>query len=206
MFVAAVMTRPVETLDSARTASDAQELMRDRHFRHVPVVDDGHLVGIVSDRDVSDAARLLREVMHTQVISVTPDTPVESAAALMLDNKIGSLAVLDDRDELVGIVTESDLFRLLTTMLGAQEPSTRLQVRVRNLPQELSLITTLASTMGIPISSVLTEPRRGEGTARAVVLRVGTINATRFVQALLCAGIEVDAPDREAPGGDSALA
>ncbi len=196
MYVASVMTRPVVTIGSTRSTGEARELMRARRFRHLPIVDGGRLVGIVSDRDVGSASRPLSEVMHAQVISVTPDTPVESAAALMLENQIGSLAVLGENRELVGIVTESDLFRLLTTMLGAQEPSTRLQVRVHSLPEDLSLIATLARDMGLPITSVLTEPHQGTDPTRAIVLRLGTIDASRFVKALRKAGVAVDAPER----------
>ncbi len=203
MLVASVMSHPVVTIDPRSTTVDAAAQMRERRFRHLLVVEDGRIVGIVSDRDVGEPTRPIGEVMHRRVITVTADTPVESAAVLMLENKIGALPVVGAAGEPVGMVTESDLFRLLTQMLGGQEPSTRLALRVRNLPQDLTLVAALACTLGVPITSLLTEPTP-EGAAsggRSVVVRLGTIDAARFVSALRNVGIGVDAPERGGWGG-----
>ena len=202
MYVETVMARPVVTLDADRAVGEAAQLMRERRFRHLPVVIDGQMSGIVSDRDLTgDDTAPLSAVMHRKVIAVPPDTPVESAAALMLENKIGCLPVVDADDALLGIVTESDLFRLLTQMLGGQEPSTRLRLRLRDLPGQVATVTALARDYGAPITALATEPVEADDPVRSVILRVATIDARPLVAALREAGVEVDAPQKAARGG-----
>jgi len=70
--------------------------MRQGRFRHLPVLVRGHLVGMVSDRKVTTTGeRTISRVMRTNVVSVTPDTTIEAAARLMLENKIGALPVIE---------------------------------------------------------------------------------------------------------------
>ena len=132
MFVEQVMTTPVVTVTPETTTSDAWELLQEGHFRHLPVVRLGRLVGIVSDRDLR-VARMLAEdppvgrLGSADVLMVEPGTPVEEASRLMVEQKIGALPVVRD-GALVGIVTESDLFRMLTRVMGVLEPSSRLQL------------------------------------------------------------------------------
>lgn len=196
MLVSAVMSRPVVTLEARREVRAAAELMRARRFRHLPIVERGRLVGIISDREADpDDRRPLAEVMHRQVITADERMPVEEAATLMLENKIGCLPVLDARGELVGIVTESDLFGLLARLLGGSVPSTRLELVLDDLPRQLAAIASLAHRHGLAISSLVTEPpASAEEQGQRVVLRVGTIDASRFVAELRAIGVRVDAP------------
>jgi CBS domain-containing protein len=130
------MTRAILSIHSDALVSGAVELMRSRRVRHLPVVDrDGHLVGIVTDRDLRQLvfdpavqARLsratealrdltVRDVMTWGAISVTPATSIRDAARLLHENKIGALPVVDD-DRVVGILTETDVLRTFREMLG----------------------------------------------------------------------------------------
>ena len=96
----------------------ALQLMHDRALHHVPVLDDeGQLVGIVAERDLLLAALHymrsqieVREVMHREVVTTRPDAPIAEAAVLMVDHHIGGLPVVD-HDEVVGVITETDIFR-----------------------------------------------------------------------------------------------
>jgi CBS domain len=98
-------------------------------------------------------------MMRTCVVSVTPDTPIEAAARLMLENKIGALPVFENgRDELAGIVTQSDLFEVLARLLGGNGPSTRLEVRVSDLPRPLAAIARLACEHDALITSLVILP------------------------------------------------
>ena len=127
-----LMTREVATLTANDSLTIADDVMRLGRIRHMPVVDDdGQLVGIVSQRDLfRDAlARALgyghhaqnkmlsmlrvKEVMKSQVQTVTPDTPLAEAAAHMLRDKVGCLVVLDG-GAIAGILTESDFVKLAT--------------------------------------------------------------------------------------------
>jgi acetoin utilization protein AcuB len=138
---------------------EAHKLMRDENIRRLPVVDDrGRLVGIVSESDFlhaspSDVSTLsvwemnymlskitVEKIMTREVLTTQADTPIEEAARRMVDNKIGGLPVLKD-GELVGIITETDLFKIFLEMLGARESGVRLSVLIRNIPGTLTTLT-----------------------------------------------------------------
>ena len=133
--------------------------MQQEHVRRFPVVDKrGRLVGIVSEKDLlnaspSDATSLsiyevnyllgeitVGEIMTQNVICINEGTPLEEAARIMADNKIGGLPVIRG-DEVVGIITETDLFKVFLELLGAREPGVRLAAIVPNVPEELSQLT-----------------------------------------------------------------
>ena len=192
MLVESIMTRSVITTEPTDTVQSALQVMRKNRFRHLPVVRHGRVVGIVSDRDlVNPDSRTVGEVTRSQLISVTPDTPVEVAAELMLQNKIGALPVLEGGGAaLVGIVTQSDLFAMLARLLGADQPSTRLELRLDDVPRQLAQIASLAMERGVEITSLVTLPRLdSDGSSRRIVLRIGTIAAGPFVHALEREGI-----------------
>lgn len=116
------MTSPVKTLPQTATCDTALNLMREGGMHHLPVLDkDGTLVGMVAERDLLlGISRHLQaysmieisDVMHRNVITTTPDTPISAAAKQMLDAKIGGLPVVDAKDGLVGVITESDIFKV----------------------------------------------------------------------------------------------
>lgn len=110
--------RPV-TIRSDADYKSALRLMEEHALHHVPVLDDKkHLVGIVAERDLLLAATHhmqavieVGEVMHRNVVTTTPKAPLSEAAALMVDHRIGGLPVLDARQRVVGVITETDIFR-----------------------------------------------------------------------------------------------
>ncbi|HEY7518834.1 MAG TPA: CBS domain-containing protein [Methylomirabilota bacterium] len=122
VLVDAVMTRRVVTLTSDASLAEARRLLDQHRIRHVPVVRDGRLVGIVSDRDLRSAhatdARhaTVDSVMTPAPITIGPRTRIEDAARLLVARKIGGLPVVDG-DELVGIVTGDDLLRALIAVI-----------------------------------------------------------------------------------------
>jgi len=137
MLIKDRMTRPPITAPPEMPIQEALKLMRERGIRRLPVVDKkGKLIGIVSDRDLlhaspSDATSLsvwelnyllskvtLKDVMTKNVITVTPETPVQEAARIMADKKIGGLPVMQ-AGKVVGVITETDLFRVLLELLPA---------------------------------------------------------------------------------------
>ncbi len=126
------MTPDPVTIDPHTTLPEANRLMRECNIRRLPVIEKGKLVGIVTLGDIREAspsnatalsiyelnyllARLtVGEMMTKDPFTISPDTSIEAAARLMLDHKIGSLPVVSD-GRLIGIITESDIFRLLVT-------------------------------------------------------------------------------------------
>ncbi|MHC1791265.1 CBS domain-containing protein [Solidesulfovibrio sp.] len=118
MLVADLMTSQLRCLKETDCLGDALAAMQELFIRHVPVVDDeGHLSGLVTQRDLlalehkKDAGTALREIMRTDVATVTPDTPLRAAAETMIFHKYGCLPVVAD-GELVGIITETDFLKL----------------------------------------------------------------------------------------------
>lgn len=160
------MTRPVLTVRPGTPIQDALQLMRTEHIRRAPVVDEqGRLVGIVSERDLlhaspSEATSLsiwevhyllskitVDRIMAKDVLTVTEDTPIEEAARIMADNKIGGLPVLRGT-EVVGIVTETDLFKVFLELLGAREAGVRLSALVADRTGELAKLTSAITKAG----------------------------------------------------------
>jgi acetoin utilization protein AcuB len=121
MMVHDVMTRAVVTIDRETPCDKARRLMDERRIRHLPVMEGGRLVGMVSDRDVrsvkGDAGGVAAgSIMTPELLTVTPDTRVERAARLMLEARIGSLPVMDG-DALAGIVTYTDLLHAFVRVI-----------------------------------------------------------------------------------------
>lgn len=133
------MTRRVITVDPRTSLPDAHKLMRTNNIRRLPVVERGKLVGIVTRSDIreaspSEATTLSIWEMHYQLsklsvgvimtkdpYTVTPDTTIKDAAKLMYTYKFGGLPVVNDAGELQGIMTESDIFRILIAWFDEQE-------------------------------------------------------------------------------------
>ena len=118
MRVADLMTSQLRCLKESDTLADATAVMQELFIRHVPVVDErGQLSGIVTQRDIlsfehkKDSGTPLREIMRTDVATVSPDTPLRTAAETMIFNKYGCLPVVEGR-ALVGIITETDFLKL----------------------------------------------------------------------------------------------
>jgi acetoin utilization protein AcuB len=159
MLVKERMSHPVITVHPDLPMQEALKLMRTEHIRRLPVVDRlGQLVGIVSERDLLHAAPssatslsiweihyllsqiTVEKIMAREVVTIHEETPLEEAARIMADRKIGGLPVVRD-GEVVGMVTETDLFRVFLEMLGAREPGIRITALVPNVPGELARLT-----------------------------------------------------------------
>jgi acetoin utilization protein AcuB len=165
MFVGERMSRPVISVSPDESINDVLAMFRKEHIRRAPVMKEGKLVGIVSERDLlnaspSSATSLsvweinyliskvkVKNVMTRKVITVDKDTPIEEAARIMADKKIGGLPVVTG-DKVVGMITETDLFRILLELMGARQKATRVTVTVPDQPGELAKITKAISSQG----------------------------------------------------------
>ena len=159
MFVKEFMTPEPITITPDTAVPAALRLMGEKKIRRLPVVDNhGKLVGIVSDKDLLHASpspatslaiweitdlmsRLkVEKVMTRNVITVPEDTPLEEAALIMADKRIGSLLIMRDK-KLMGIITESDLFRVLLDLLGGRRPGVRITAAVTDAKGTLAKLT-----------------------------------------------------------------
>ncbi len=203
------MTREVVVLSPETTAAEALALCRERRIRHLPVLEEGRLVGIVSDRDLRSAAPALGHpgrasvleeiqvsgVMTRDVVTTRPDDPIEEAANRMRQKRIGCLPVVED-GELAGIVTSSDVMEALVQLMGAHEPGSRLVASMPDRPGTLAGAAGIFGVLGINIVSVVAGPRQepppGErGPWRAAIFRIDTINPTEAIETLERAGYSV---------------
>jgi acetoin utilization protein AcuB len=203
MLVQDVMQTKLFTVTPETTLPEALRLTGQRGVRHLPVLDGDRLVGILSDRDLKRAMaspatsleaheltylldRLcVAEIMTRTVITIGRTFPIEAAACLMVQEKIGALPVTDD-GRLVGLVTETDVLRLFVRAMGAGEPSSRLDVVLGNRPHALAEAVQAIDDAGADISSIMTLAT--EGGFKEVVLRVRTINPAPVVWALQARG------------------
>jgi acetoin utilization protein AcuB len=166
------MSHPVITIHPDMPLQDALKLMNTENVRRFPVVDDkGKLVGVVSERDLlhaspSDATSLsvwevnyllskitVDGIMTRDVTTVSEDTPLEEAARVMADNKIGALPVVRDGG-VVGIITETDLFKVFLEVLGAREAGVRVTALLGNVPGTLAQLSKAIFDVGGNIVSL----------------------------------------------------
>lgn len=214
MFVRDRMSSPAVAIAPDTPFQDALKLMRDRQFRRLPVVDKkGRLVGIVSERDLlyaspSPATSLsvweityllskirIREIMTEEVITTTPDTPIEDAAHLMAVNKIGGLPVVDERNRVVGVITETDVFKAFVEMFAGGRSGLRLALEVPERKGVLLELCQAISDLGGNIVSVGSFNGNGSGE-RELVVKVKDTSKDQLVDTLEALGDHViDARD-----------
>ncbi|MDR7480921.1 MAG: CBS domain-containing protein [Armatimonadota bacterium] len=207
MLVRDCMTPDPTTVAPQTSLGDALRVMRRQRIRHLPVMERDRLVGIVTWTDLmraspSPASGLaaweipellaqapVRDVMTEHPVTVAPDLPVEDAARLLRERKIGSLPVVDG-DRLVGIVTESDLFDALVRLLGGDIGGVRMAV---DLPAGLvdvdRLIHALEGVRG-KTPTVVIAVRLDQATRRGYV-RLSTATPLQVAEALAAEGFHV---------------
>lgn len=118
-LVSEIMTSPVSTLPENSSIDTVWKFLQEKRFHHVPIVStENKLVGVISDRDFIALGAInhrgsIRDLITTNIITTRPSTDVRSAAKLMFDERIGALPVVDENENLVGILTRSDILRVL---------------------------------------------------------------------------------------------
>ncbi len=179
---------------------DAQEVMIQHGFRHLPIVDEhDHLVGLVTRRLLrgtvsADAhfspheikyvlAKLkAADVMVTDVITISEDTPLEEAARIMADKKIGCLPVVREGKP-VGIITDNDLFGIMVNLLGSRRGGVRVTVVHPDRPGEVARLSKAIADQGGNLSVFVTYPTANP-EIWASVIKVANLPKTTVVEAL----------------------
>ena len=202
------MTPEPVTVTPDATFPECFNLLREKRIRHLPVVDKkGKLIGVVARTDLLHAspsrattlsvfemnfllANLhVQEVMSTPPVTVSEEAPLEEAARVMVEKKIGCLPVMRD-GELVGLITETDIFETFVEILGGGDPSLRVTVRVPDIRGELARLSGLIAGMGGNINSVARF--RGEDPAHCyITFRLEGVDEEALVPALESAGEKV---------------
>ena len=165
MLVGERMSRPVISVSPDTPINDVLAMFKKEHIRRAPVMKQGKLVGIVAERDLLNASPspvttlsvwemnyliskvTIKQVMSKKVITVNRDTPIEEAARIMADNKIGGLPVVDS-GRVVGIITETDLFKIFLELMGARQKASRVTVQIEDKPGVLAKLTKAVAETG----------------------------------------------------------
>lgn len=210
MLVRSRMTADVITASPSTTIAEALTLTRRHRVRHLPVLDEDVLVGLVTDRDLRLAmppiwaeeqaelqhmlhAKSVGDVMSRSIVTTDADTPIEDVARLMYRHRIGCVPVLE-RGRLVGILTETDVLRSFVELFGTGAMSSRLEVRLANRPGELArVVRAIGIDHRLNITGMVVPPITGTADCLAII-HVQTLDPTPLIERLTELGYEVGWP------------
>jgi len=165
MFVGERMSHPVITLTPDTPVHDALAMFKKERIRRAPVIKDGKMVGIVTESDLLNASPspvtslsvwemnyliskvTIKQVMSKKLTTVDVTTPIEEAARIMADKKIGGLPVMRS-GKMVGIITETDLFKIFLELMGARTKAMRVTAEIDDKPGALAKVTKAIADAG----------------------------------------------------------
>lgn len=198
MFVINRMTKNPMTVTADTKVDEVAHLMKKHNFRRLPVVDDGKLVGFLSDSDLmrvapSSATTLsryeinsllakicVRDIMKKNVVSVNVDATIEEAALIMYKNKIGGMPVVSNMGAVVGVITETDIFKTFVDVMGLADGKTRITLEVTDKIGVVKDIAEIFGQAGVSIDSLITckkEDNKYEIVIRGDITNIDDIKA-----------------------------
>ncbi|MDS1029851.1 CBS and ACT domain-containing protein [Bacillota bacterium LX-D] len=208
MYVRSRMTENPITINRQTTIAEALDLMRKNSIRRLPVMEKEKLVGIVTDRDLSEvspspatslsvfeinyllAKMKISDVLPKDqtVVTISPDAYIEEAALLMREHNVGALPVLEN-GKLVGIVTETNIFDAFIDILGVRDAGTRITLEVADKPGVLADVAEVIRDYGANIARIAAFRDRGEQTL--IVIRLNTTDVDPIVDVLKQHGYKI---------------
>ncbi|MBU9673022.1 acetoin utilization AcuB family protein [Planococcus sp. CP5-4] len=204
MLVEEIMKKDVFTLRSDQTVQDVLNLFEEKRIRHAPIVDDGKVVGIVTDRDLKDAMpsmftvspkgepykKKVSEIMTKNPMIAHPLDFVEEIALLFYEQKIGCLPVVS-QNELVGFLTETDLLYTYIELTGAHQPGSQIEIKVPNRSGALYEVSKVFYNHKVNVLSVLVYPDREDNSNKILAFRIKTMNPISIIEDLRKEGFDV---------------
>ena len=202
MLVQHWMTRDVISVEADTPFLEARLILKERQIRHLPVVESRKLIGVVSDRDLKEAApsgassldvyelnylllkMRVRDLIKREPITIRPTEGVGKAALLMHDHKIGCLPVVDEAGALVGMITETDLLGVMVELLGYREQGMRIAFEVPDRPEATQTVVHLLRDVGLDLRSLITCALHTRPGSRSFVIRVKGEGADALVKEL----------------------
>ena len=190
MLVKDWMTKDPVTITDETSMMKAIHMMKERRFRRLPVLHEGKLVGLVTDRDLKEAspskattldvhelyyllAELqIKEIMTRNPLAVSPEDTVEHAAQLMLEKTISGLPVVDETGYLVGIITQSDVFKAFMHITGVHQGGVQFALRLEDRPGLIKEVVDLLRAKGARFVSLLSSYATAREGFRDVYIRV----------------------------------
>ena len=194
MFVANRMTKNPITVEPTTPVNEAAKLMKRRNIRRLPVVEKGSLVGIISDRDImrvapSPATTLSKfeimslldkitvsEIMAKDVVSLPDTATIEEAALVMYNEKLSGLPVVSSMGAVVGIITETDVFKTFVDVMGLADGKTRITLDVVDKIGVVKELAGIIADAGFNIDSMVTCKQASLAGHFEIVIRVEADN------------------------------
>lgn len=203
------MSRDLAVINPDTLIVDAFQLMQDRKVRRLPVMSNHKLVGIVTIKDLnrvtqSPATSLsifeinyllaktrVKDVLPRgmQVVTIDASANIEKAAVLMREHEIGGIPVLDG-DELVGIITETDIFDAFMDILGVNRTGTRIDMVVGEKVGSVAAVTGIIAEHGVSIENIVLVEKEKDFTYD-LILRIDTTQADDIVNSLKEKGFKI---------------
>ncbi|MBT2582542.1 acetoin utilization AcuB family protein [Planococcus sp. ISL-109] len=204
MLVEEIMKKEIFTLRSDQTVQDVMNLFEEKRIRHAPIVDDGKVVGIVTDRDLKDATpsmftvtpkgepykKKVADIMTKNPITVHPLDFVEEIALVFYEQKIGCLPVVSN-NQLVGFLTETDLLYTYIELTGAHQPGSQIEIKVPNRSGTLYEVSKVFYDHKVNVLSVLVYPDRKDNSNKILAFRIKTMNPISIIDDLRKKGFDV---------------
>ncbi|SMF26390.1 CBS and ACT domain-containing protein [Desulfovibrio gilichinskyi] len=191
MLVKHWMTKDIITLTPDRSMMKAAKIMKDKVISRLPIVDDdGVLVGIISDRDIKEASPSkattldmhelyyllseikIKDIMTRKVLTVSIEDTVEKAAVIMDENKIGGVPVVDADNKCVGVITTTDVFKVLINITGVLHGGIQMGIALSNKAGSLSRVVDFLKDNHARMMSVLTSYEPNQDNTRQVFIRI----------------------------------
>jgi len=200
MLVKNWMSKQTVTIDLDQSMQEAMALMKKHAIRMLPVLKKGKLAGIVTDRDLkrasaSDATTLeihellyllskikVKDIMARDPITVPDDFTVEETAEVLLKNKISGAPVLDASGQVIGVITQSDIFRVLISLTGVGNRGIQFAFLIEDRPGSIKEVADIVREFGGRIASILTSYDNVESGFRKVYIRMHSIDRQKLGQ------------------------
>jgi acetoin utilization protein AcuB len=198
MLVKNWMSKGVVTVDADNSMQDAINAMKEHSLRLLPVLKKGKLVGVVTDRDLkraspSDATTLdvhellyliakikIKDIMSKKPITVPEDYTVEEAAAVLLKNRISGMPVLDAKEQVVGVITQQDLFKVLMALTGFGQRGIQFAFQLEDRPGSIKEVTDIIRSYEGRIVSIMSSQDRAPDGYRYVYVRTYGIDRAKM--------------------------
>jgi acetoin utilization protein AcuB len=202
MLVQHWMTRNPITIEADTPFLEARLILKEKRIRHLPIVDGGKLIGVITDRDVKEAApsgattldvfelnylllkMKVRDLIKQEPVTIKPTNSVEKAALLMHDHRIGCLPVVDEAGKLIGLITQTDLLEVMVEILGYKEKGTRIAFEVPDTPEACQELVHVLRDFRLDFRSIISTALHTRPGYRDFVIRVKGEQADNLVKEL----------------------
>ena len=194
------MNPDVITVDADDSMLDATKLLKEHNIRHLPVLEKGKLVGVITDRDLkraapSDATALeahellylianikVREIMTKNPITVPYNFTIEEAAELLLQARISGMPVVDKDGDVIGTITQTDLFKVLISLTGVGKKGVQFAFLLEDRPGSIKDVADVIRGYGGRMASILSSYEKAPEGHRYVYIRMYDVNREKMPQ------------------------